>query len=144
MDSLVSLVYISSATHLLDPDEIDLLITHAHASNTRAGITSLLMHNGGNFMQCLEGTPGQVETTFNTIRAHRAHRSVIQMLSEPIGQRQFAPWPIAFLDIEGPCQTFPSGIETKLRNKLLPSETLLHTCSLRLLSAFYRNNLDRP
>lgn len=143
MSNLLSLVYVSSATHLLSVAEMDYLVEQAHQRNLSIGITSLLLYNGGNFMQCLEG-PGQpVEQTIQRIQAHPSHRSLIELFREPISERAYGDWPMAFLDIDGHGLSRPRVEESHLHARLQPRPEHQTSRSEKLMTAFYRSSLDR-
>lgn len=141
MSNLVSLVYVSSATHLLSVAEMDYLIEQAHQRNVSVGITSLLLYNGGNFMQCLEGPAAQVDKAMQTIYAHPSHRSLIELFREPITIRAFAQWPMAFLDIDGHGLSTPRVETAHVHAKLALRVDTQVSRSEKLMAAFYRTSL---
>jgi len=55
MTELKALVYVSSATELLSDQALDELLQGARSTNERIGVTGVLLHCEGNFMQYVEG-----------------------------------------------------------------------------------------
>lgn len=99
MIDLQSLIYVSSAVHPLSRGEIDRLLECARARNTREGITGVLLYSHGNFMQYLEGPADNLANVYEIIRADSKHQGIIELLREPILQREFADWSMAFRSI---------------------------------------------
>jgi hypothetical protein len=98
-EPMFHIVYVSAATadfsraHLMD------LLIRARANNTRLGVTGLLIHKDGRFVQVLEGEKSVVNPLFETIYQDGRHQSVTPILAEPIGTRQFEKWSMGFHDL---------------------------------------------
>lgn len=101
--SLESLVYVSSAVRLLSPAEIEYLLKRARERNQEHGITGLLLYIGGNFMQYIEGPADHLDTVYQIIVDDPQHTGIILISREPIAQRQFGDWSMAYhtRDTEG-------------------------------------------
>jgi hypothetical protein len=99
MDSLYTLVYVSHATALFTEAEaeVERILLDSRANNARDGITGVLLHRDGNFMQCLEGTEAAVRQTYARIQADRRHTGLIALLEEPIAGRSFPEWTMGHL-----------------------------------------------
>ncbi len=95
-ESLQSLVYVSSATHLFGENELAQLLAHARARNHAAGITGLLLYCEGNFMQALEGPAQAVAEAFTRIGRDSRHHGVTQLSLHAIPGREFAGWDMAY------------------------------------------------
>ena len=94
---LESLVYVSSAVKLLSHDEIEHLLKRARERNKEYGITGILLHNDGNFMQYLEGPKDNLDTIYKIIREDTRHTGLILISRETIKSRQFSDWTMGFL-----------------------------------------------
>jgi hypothetical protein len=96
MLDLYGLVYVSTATPLADVAEIEDLLDRAQVRNARAGLTGVLLFDGGNFMQYVEGPAADVGRVFTAIKGSSLHTGVIELLREPIAKREFPEWSMAF------------------------------------------------
>lgn len=53
--ALFQLLYLSRATPAWTTDQLDALLAHAQRRNVQDGLTGLLLHGRGHFVQLLEG-----------------------------------------------------------------------------------------
>jgi hypothetical protein len=93
---LQSLVYMSSATEPFDDDALEAVLAHARERNTEDGLTGLLLHRDGRFMQLLEGPYDAVLSTYRRILADDRHDSVRLLAEESIHTRRFPEWSMGF------------------------------------------------
>ena len=93
---LDSLVYVSSAVRLLNPEEIEYLLRRARERNLEYGITGVLLYIGVNFMQYLEGPRDNLDLIYKIIREDKQHSGIILVSREAIDSRQFSEWSMAF------------------------------------------------
>ena len=87
---LVRLLY-ASHTSATEADFAAILRT-SRSRNAALGITGLLCHSDGVFVQLLEGGRAAVNTLYNHIVADPRHRDVMLLAYEEIEQRRFAGW----------------------------------------------------
>lgn len=92
---LYAIVYISTAAHLPSVDELEHLRDRAHARNLEHEVTGVLLYSDGAFMQYLEGPAAGLARVYSLIKADPLHFGVIDLLREPIREREFAAWSIA-------------------------------------------------
>ena len=90
------LVYVSSAVHRFDTEELDELLAKSRAWNADHDVTGMLLYHDGNFVQALEGAPEAVEATFERVASDSRHRGLIRMISERADARRFAAWDMGF------------------------------------------------
>lgn len=95
-DSLVSLVYCSSATRPFGEQELAELLAVSRAGNTARGITGMLLYRDGEFVQILEGARSQVEELMQAIGRDERHTDVRVLLEEPLHERRFAEWTMGY------------------------------------------------
>jgi len=93
---LQSLVYMSSATAPFDDDALEAVLEHARTRNTEDGLTGLLVHREGRFMQLLEGPYDAVLSTYQRILADDRHDTVVLLAEESIHTRRFPEWSMAY------------------------------------------------
>ena len=96
MTPLHCIVYVSSAARELSQQDLDNILQQARVLNRAAGLTGVLLHCNGNFMQLLEGPSEQIQDTFQRIKRSALHHQIIELLSEPLEARQFSDWDMAF------------------------------------------------
>ena len=82
-------VYVSSAVDLMSSDELLKLLTVSRNNNSQIGITGMLLHKDGNFIQAIEGPEDQVRKLLEKIRKDSRHRGVITLVEGYTDQRQF-------------------------------------------------------
>jgi Sensors of blue-light using FAD len=68
------------------------ILRASRAHNAPRGITGLLCHSDGVFVQVLEGGREAVNALYNLIVADPRHRDVILLAYEEVQQRRFAGW----------------------------------------------------
>lgn len=100
-EGLRTIVYVSSASRLLDDAELEALLLDARAHNALHGVTGVLIYGEGNFMQCIEGPAHAIGLVFERILASRRHRDVITLMDEPIDDRGFTQWHMALAHCSG-------------------------------------------
>jgi len=97
--SLFSLTYLSSAIPELNKSELLLMLKEGRRRNETAGITGILIYRDGDILQVLEGEESAVRDTFQRISADRRHARIFVAIQEPIAERQFHEWTMAFRDL---------------------------------------------
>jgi len=75
---------------------MDRLLSSAQARNTEHAVTGVLLYSNGHFIQYLEGPVAGVETIWDIIKADPLHHRIVEHTHEPIRQREFAEWSMAF------------------------------------------------
>ena len=102
-DALYRLIYISS--NQIEGDdrkilsEVENILATARSKNQRAGITGALMFNAGCFAQVLEGGHDVIKATYERIQGDPRHSSVVMLSLEPVQERQFSNWSMAYLGV---------------------------------------------
>ncbi len=89
---MLRLVYISVVNDGADIVEIDGIVEQAVRNNCALEISGVLLFNGLNFLQVLEGPAKQVHMLFDRSRGDRRHVSVVTVLIEPITERVITGW----------------------------------------------------
>lgn len=93
----VRIVYVSSAVEPMDSAQLAALAEVSADRNRRAGVTGLLLYHDGCFIQALEGPTKAVDATLRRIERDPRHRGVLVLLREPMGERQFEEWDLAYI-----------------------------------------------
>lgn len=100
--SLFSIVYVSSARPGLRRPDLEAIASGAREFNGSRGITGMLLHDDGSFMQALEGEESLLLDLYTRIRNDRRHGGVITLLAEPLAEREFAGFAMAFENLHIP------------------------------------------
>lgn len=98
---LTNVVYVSAATRYLDPAELVRIVDVSRRNNARYGITGLLLHHEGNFMQALEGPETQVLNLVERISRDPRHDGMIVMVQQAIERRYFPDWAMGCRNADG-------------------------------------------
>jgi hypothetical protein len=112
---MICLAYLSSATHLMDADELGAVLEVSRRNNQARELTGLLCHYDGSFLQFLEGAEDQVQAVFNTIARDPRHHQIIQIQRRPIRSRIFSDWSMGVVrpdDVSPAQQAFCQGLRT--------------------------------
>lgn len=92
---ITSLIYVSTARAGLSLDDFLGVMTVSQRNNQRLGITGLLVFNGLNFMQCLEGDRAAAKDRLHHIRLDDRHSGISILNQQETGNRQFSGWHMA-------------------------------------------------
>ena len=107
MVAVQQLIYSSAATVPFSESEIATLLLRARAKNGRLGVSGLLLHDSGSFLQVLEGDAEVVNALFATIALDKRHSRLVQLLNRHVAQRRFAEWKMGFVSVSALTQTIP-------------------------------------
>mgnify|MGYP003552925098 CR=1 FL=1 len=97
---MISLVYVSSAVHLMSNEELLEVLHISQTNNEKYSVTGMLLYMGGNFMQVLEGPEEGVTAIFEKIKNDKRHFNITVISMEPIVERQFEKWTMAFRNLD--------------------------------------------
>ena len=97
MADLVQLVYVSTARLGLTEDDVAAITAKSNVSNKDNGISGLLLYNGVNFMQCIEGAPDAIRQLMDNIASDPRHVGVIVVNRQAIARRSFEAWSMKFV-----------------------------------------------
>lgn len=101
------IVYASAATTPMTHDELGALLLSARANNKRLGVSGILVHHEGSFLQALEGDPAVVARLFAKIEADRRHHRVCILLRANVQSRSFADWSMGFVASNSSVEALP-------------------------------------
>jgi len=94
--TLISLVYVSFATHPMSEDDLRALLEECRTNNQRLNVTGMLLYRNGFFIQALEGDEEVVERLFSEIAKDPRHQDVLRVYKAPIVVRSFPNWTMGF------------------------------------------------
>ncbi|MEQ1842643.1 MAG: BLUF domain-containing protein [Verrucomicrobiales bacterium] len=100
MSTVYSVIYVSTAVKPLSPAELATLLERSRQRNKEAGITGMLLHKGGCFMQAFEGEKEAVERLHERITRDPRHRNIVLLHNGPAEQREFSGWTMGFKQLD--------------------------------------------
>jgi len=96
-NGLTALVYVSSASERLAPEQIDSILASSRRVNQQNGVTGTLLHHDGTFLQYLEGPADGLARVWRRVSECRMHRGITVLLREPLASRHFDQWQMGFV-----------------------------------------------
>ena len=96
---MLQLIYFSTAQLGLDPQELEKILVSAIAYNQSKGVTGLLLFNGLNFLQILEGVPEDVDELYRKISADPRHSGLRLIRRQEINALSYPQWGMKLKEI---------------------------------------------
>ncbi len=97
---LLRLTYASRAAEWLSRADLRDIARSAQARNRARGVTGLLLHVDGDFLQILEGAAADVEALFERIEQDPRNRWVTRLATERVLRRAFEDWSMGCFDLD--------------------------------------------
>jgi Sensors of blue-light using FAD len=131
------LLYVSHTDQDLPLAALDHILTASRANNAMLGITGLLLHIEGGFLQMLEGEERSVREVYARVAADRRHHN-LRMLLDREHPQAFPGWDMAF-ERPSPDEPETAGMYGVAREAILGhlSPTAGKVVAL-MLQTFYR------
>ena len=96
---MLQLVYSSLGTEQLPERDLKRLLTRSRIRNAEAGLSGVLLHSSGSYLQLLEGDHRAVEATFARIASDKRHSDIkILLRTEDVNRRTFGDWAMGFIN----------------------------------------------
>lgn len=89
---ITSIIYVSTARPGLVEEDLLAIQTSAQRNNARFGITGLILFNGFNFMQCIEGDRASANECLHRIELDDRHSGMTVITHGEISSPQFSQW----------------------------------------------------
>lgn len=89
---LVRLLYVSTLKNPNDSTIIESILQQSRLHNPARGITGVLVHSEGIFLQAVEGGRQQVNELYSAISKDTRHSQVVLLHYEEIEQRRYGSW----------------------------------------------------
>ena len=93
---LKTICYVSSLNNSLKTSDLSHLFKTTKNNNTCIGISGILIHKNGNFLQILEGEVEKVDTLYQNIRLDNRHHGLIVIVDTEICDRLFESYDTKF------------------------------------------------
>ena len=94
---LTQIFYSSRARDNLLADDLEDILESARRNNERLGITGVLILGDGVFFQAIEGEEEVLDGLLEQILADPRHEDAKVFRREPIGERNFGEWKMAYV-----------------------------------------------
>src|SRR5450631_2148604 len=107
-----------------------------HMRNLDLDVTGVLLYSDGHFMQCLEGPADRLASVYDRIKSDSLHFGIIDLVREPIQERAFSEWSMAFRVAGALGDAAPEQQDDLLSRKLSSSGEPL-SVSRALLAKFW-------
>lgn len=93
---MLQLIYVSRAVATPTPEELRVLVEVARERNAEDGLTGVLVYADSSYLQVLEGDADRVDATYKRIQRDRRHRDLRLLACEPVADRSFGTWAMAY------------------------------------------------
>ncbi|MDG1571945.1 BLUF domain-containing protein [Robiginitalea sp. M366] len=108
------IIYSSQASGELSKRQLLDLLHESRAYNALDGITGVLLHRQGHFLQVIEGESEPVDNLYARILRDTRHQKVSLILDEEVSNRLFSDWAMGCADFDDPELEFMPGIRSDL------------------------------
>ena len=133
-------MYLSSATaRLIDPQLDDMLRT-ALRNNAEHGITGILAHVEGSFIQYIEGPQAALDQLERNLNADRRHKNLFVSERGEIPTRAFPDWSMAF-ERKRPESGFQPGASSFLSDGFLAANPVVFSPLARRILEVFRETM---
>lgn len=96
---LSRLIYASRETRQFANEDIDQILAASRRNNLKDGVTGMLCHGDGRFLQYLEGDKTAVQSIYDRIAGDERHTDVILIEQVNAERRIFGDWSMGFVDV---------------------------------------------
>ena len=95
---MLQVIYASAAKRVMSAAGLRNILTTAGARNAAIGVTGMLVHDDGSFLQVLEGPDEAVTALVERIKADPRHDHFRLLSKKEIQAREFGEWSMGFAD----------------------------------------------
>ncbi|WP_181420572.1 BLUF domain-containing protein [Curtobacterium sp. MCPF17_046] len=137
-----TLVYTSTQTRPISDSELAQILAVGREKNTRLGITGMLAHRDSNCIGIIEGEDAVVHERFEQIRLDPRHTNVRVLCDDPVQQRSFPDWSMAFQPLDPLMREVPGFSD--LFETQRPSDAEFGASRARALLEWFRKHPLAP
>ncbi|PYY37832.1 hypothetical protein DEJ16_05720 [Curtobacterium sp. MCJR17_055] len=137
-----TLVYTSTQTRPISDSELAQILAVGREKNTRLGITGMLAHRDSNCIGIIEGEDDVVHQRFEQIRLDPRHTNVRVLCDDPVQQRSFPDWSMAFQPLDPLMREVPGFSD--LFEAQRPSDAEFGASRARALLEWFRKHPLAP
>lgn len=99
-----SVLYVSVADPELGTDAIQSIVSHSQRRNLADGITGIMLYNGSNFLQLIEGEDRVIDACYARIQRDHRHSGIATLRESVITVREFPDWAMCYSLVEQPAE----------------------------------------
>jgi hypothetical protein len=129
---LTRLVYASTVTDIFKTTDIEDILTVARKHNTKSSITGMLCFNSQYFLQCLEGSRTDINTTYHKILHDKRHSHIVMLDYKEVNAREFSDWSMGYMP--GSSFSAPMNLKYSGTKEFSPYEMSGESAHLLMLS----------
>ena len=96
---MLRLIYFSNAQLGLNSQDLENIMTFSVSNNAATGITGILLFNGLNFLQILEGDEKKVDFLYARICADQRHSGLVVLQRKEISVLSYPQWGMKLKEI---------------------------------------------
>jgi hypothetical protein len=93
---LQNIAYVSIATDVLTPSDIDTLLLDSRDYNKEHNVTGVLICHRNTFFQFFEGEPSNVLKVYDRIKKSSKHKNLLELSNTLTDKRYFTSWSMGF------------------------------------------------
>ena len=97
---LSRLIYASIESRNISSEDIEQILAASRKNNLVDGVTGMLCHGNGRFLQYLEGDETPVKNIYNRISEDDRHKDVVILDRANLERRIFGDWSMGFINVE--------------------------------------------
>lgn len=90
--AIYQIIYRSTVSRALGPEELGRMVSQARVYNFSAAITGVLFYDGEHFLQLMEGEKNVLQQLYARICADPRHTDIITLFSGSVIKRLFSSW----------------------------------------------------
>ncbi len=140
---MFQLVYLSTEVVPFSSEALRAVLDRARTNNQACGVTGMLLHRGGRFLQVLEGEEPVVRALIDRIVRDPRHELAATLYAGNVETREFPDWSMGFRDLDT-SEPLPLGFSRFLDSSLsLASFATDPPRAKQLLLAFKSSTADR-
>jgi len=135
------LIYVSSATELLEEAQLTEILKVSRKKNLEDGITGILIYMNGSIIQLLEGEEETVNQAYNRISGDSRHTGIIKIKDGTTEDRMFPDWSMGFRSISvEEYENLVGYKNTRAYNFRKSFENISDHPAMLILNSFIKNN----
>ena len=97
---LVRLIYASRASARISPEAMEGILASSRRHNPSNGITGVLCHSDGIFVQALEGGRDKVNQLYARLLQDGRHKDVVLLFYEEVAVRRYPSWTMGKVNLD--------------------------------------------
>jgi hypothetical protein len=94
---LTRLVYVSTVTDIFKATDIEDILSVARKHNTKSSVTGMLCFNSQYFLQCIEGSRADINSTYHKILNDKRHTHIVMLDYKEVNAREFSDWSMGYM-----------------------------------------------